>query len=306
MTQILYSNIGDLTTSEVLAGFYQLALADRTALPNHPALIRLPNVNGRGSTTQKVPQIGLLGYNKLTSETEVATASTVALTDASSTIAVARYTKRYEASDLARVVDSNGILNSELMAMDALVSVSATIRDLIANLVDNFATVVGTTTVDATLEDVLDAIAALEIAAVEGPYLGIIHPRQWHDIVKDAALNSGGAIQFSAGSQMMIDAMKGLGWKGNVLGVDFYTTLDVPTANAAADRAGGIFGRGALGWASGPIPADPDLPQVNVGPDVLLEKDRTATDATTGWLMHSNLGASEMIDLCGVSLITDA
>ena len=35
-------------------------------------------------------------------------------------------------------------------------------------------------------------------------------------------------------------------------------------------------------------------------------KDREASDATTGFLMHVNLGAGEQIDAAGVSIITDA
>ena len=305
MSQILYSNITNQVTSEILTGEFLLALADRSALPNHPALVQLPDINGGGSATLKTPQVGLLGYDKMASVGEASNVGTQALTDAAATVTVERYSKRYEASDLARVVDAHGILNAEMMAMDAVATYSATLRDLVANLVDNFSTTVGASGVDASIEDVLDAIAALEIAAVEGPYLAVIHPRQWHDIVKDAALNSGGAVQFAQSSQAMLETMKGLGYKGSLLGCDWFTTLDVPTANAGADRAGGIFGRGAIAWAQGPIVADPDLPQVNIGP-VLLEKDREAADATTGFLMHVNLGAGEQIDAAGVSIITDA
>jgi hypothetical protein len=305
VTQILYSNLTDQITSEVLTGEFLLALADRSALPNHPALIQLPDVNGGGSVALKTPQIGLMGYDKMSSTGEVATSSTTALTDASALVTVSRYSKRYEASDLARVVDAHGVLNAQMMAMDAVATYSATLRDLIANLVDNFSTTVGTSGVDGSIEDILDIVATLEIAAVEGPYLGIVHPRQWHDAVKDAALNSGGAVQFSASGQAMLEAMKGLGYKGSLLGVDWFTTLDVPDINGNADRAGGVFGRGALAWAQGPIIADPDLPQVNIGP-VLLEKDRTAAAATTGFLMHVNLGAGEQIDAAGVTWVSDA
>lgn len=304
MTQILYSNLTDQILAETLAGFWQLSLADRTAFPAHPALIQLPDVNGSGSVVQKVPQIGLLGYDKMATRTEVQAVATTALTDASSTITVGRYSKNYSASDIARVVDAHGVINAQMMSMDALVTFSATLRSLLAGLVGNFATTVGASGVNATLENVLDAVAALEIAAVEGPYLGCIHPRQWHDIVKDAALNSGGAIQFSQSASNMVEAMKGLGYKGQALGVDWYTTLDV--TSDGTNRAGGIFGRGALGWAAGPIPIDPELPQAAVGPYVMLEKDRTPTTASTAWVMHSNVGVGELIDLCGVSLITDA
>lgn len=305
MTQILYSNIGDLATSEVLSGDFLLLLADRNALPNHPALYKAEDFSGMGSSTIKIPQIGLMGYNKLTSETEVASSSTVALTDGSATLAVSRYTKRYEASDLARIVDKQGFLRTDVLTMDAFVSYNATIRDLVANLVDNFSSTVGSSGVDGSIEDILDATATLEIAAVQGPFLGIVHPRQWHDAVKDVALNIGGAVQLSGDAQRVATAMAGLGMKGSFLGVDWFTTLDVPTANAGADRAGGIFGFGAIGWAEAPLPADPDLPQANIGP-ALFEKDRTATTATTGALVHGYLGATEMIDACGVTWVSDA
>ena len=304
--EIIYSSIGDLALSETLAGVVVQLLADRNALRNHPALIRLPSVNGIGSTAQKISEIGLMGYNLLTSTTDGDAVANTALTDGSAVVTVARYSKSYEASDLARLIDSQGIINAQMMAMDAVVSASVTLRDIIANLVDNFATVVGTTTVDATIENFLDAITALEVAKVEGPYLGVLHPVQWADIRKDAALNSGGAIQWNSGSQMLLDQMKGLGMKGNFLGVDVFTTTSVPTANGGADRAGGIFGRGALAWASGTVVADPDLPQLAVGEFVMFEKDRTAKSGLTAYVSHSYLGASEVIDLAGVSLITDA
>lgn len=305
MTQILVSNLTDGQTSEVLSGRWDLLLADRNALPNHPALVQAPDVNGLGSLTQKTPQFGLLGYDKAASETEVATTSTTALTDASGTVTVGRYTKRYEASDLVRLIDAHGILNDSLMAMDAMYTYSATLRDLIANLVDNFSTTVGATTVDGSIEDMLDISATLEIAAVVGPFLGIVHPRQWHDAVKDVALNTGGAVQLAGSSQAMVEQMSGLGFKGRYLGIDWFTTTDVPTANSGADYAGGVFGRGALAWAQGPLAANTQLPQFNVGP-VLVDIDRNATDAETGWVMHMNLGAAEQYDAKGVTWISDA
>ena len=37
--EITFSSLGDLTTSERLAGIHLLLLADRTSLPQHPAII---------------------------------------------------------------------------------------------------------------------------------------------------------------------------------------------------------------------------------------------------------------------------
>jgi hypothetical protein len=305
--EITFSSLlANQAESEILSGLYLMALADRNALPAHPALFRVPGVAGRGSITQKIPQIGLMGYDLLASTGDGSAVANTALTDYSNTLAVARYSKSYESTDLARLVDAYGVLRPEVMAMDAVVSVASTLLSLHANLVDNFATTVGASGVDATLENVLDAITSLEINKVKGPFLGILHPVQWGDVRKDAALNAGGAIQWNAGSQQMLDAMKGLGYQGNFLGVDFFTSTHVPTANAGADRAGGIFGHGAIAYVLDSIEADPDLPQVSIGGEVLFEKSRTAKSGLTAYVSHAYMGASEQIDLCGVSVITDA
>jgi len=304
--EITFSSIADQVESEILSGEFLMLQADRNALPAHPALFRVPGFRGRGSTSQKIPQIGLMGYDLLASTAETGTVANTALTDASGTIAVARYAKAYESSDLARLVDAYGVLQPGVLAMDATVSLASTILSLHANLVDNFATTAGTSGVDASLENVLDAITALEVSKTEGPFLGIVHPQQWADVRKDAALNGGGAIQFNAGAQAMLDAMKGLGFKGSFLGVDWFTSTHVPTANAGADRAGGIFGRGAIAHVIDEVPVDPDLPQISVNGQLLFEKSRTARDALTAYISTAYLGASEQIDTCGVSLITDA
>jgi hypothetical protein len=304
--EITFSSIANQVESEILSGEYLMLLADRNALPAHPALFRVPGFRGRGSTSQKIPQIGLMGYDLLASKTEVENVANSAFSDAAGTISVARYAKAYESSDLSRLVDAYGVLQPSVLAMDAMVSLASTILSLHANLVDNFATTVGTSGVDCSLENILDGITALEVAKVEGPFLGILHPQQWADVRKDAALNSGGAIQWNAGSQAMLDAMKGLGAKGSFLGVDWFTTSHVPTANAGADRAGGIFGRGAIAHVIDDVPVDPDLPQISVNGQLLFEKDRTARTALTAYISTAYLGASEQIDTCGVSVITDA
>jgi len=303
--EIYYSGLGDLMTSEVLSGIWLELLADRNALPSHPALIKLRDANGLGSTTQKIPHVGLFGYDKLASTAENASIANTAFTDASTTVAVARYGKAYESSDLARLTDAAGLLQPGTMALDAFASYQATLRDVIANLVDDFSQTVGTTTVDATVVNFLDAITTLEVGNVGGPYLCILHPQQWADIRKDAATSSGGAIQWNAGSQALLNVMKGAGgYKGNYLGVDVFCTTDVPTANAGADRAGGMFGRGAIAWAEARFPATM-ADQMNIGP-LLFEQERNALAGRTAFVTNGGLGASEGIDAAGVSIITDA
>jgi hypothetical protein len=304
--EILFSGIGDLTVTEAITNAYLLLLADRMALPQHPALFYAGSIGAAArSNTLKVPHVGLLGYDVPTSATSDGSAvANTALTDGSTTIAVARYSKSYEASDLARIT-AGGLVNEQAMALDAVATGALVLTNLIANLVDNFATTVGTSGADATFANFLDAITALEVAKVSPPYMCVVHPVQWGDIRKDLAITAGGAVQWMPASAETV-AARGIGYQGQLAKVDVFTSTFVPTANAGADRAGGIFGRGALLWADGEVPVEADPNQMNVAGKVLFERVRTGKSGLTAYVSHVYLGASEGIDACGVSIITDA
>jgi hypothetical protein len=303
--EIVFSGIGDLTIAESLTNAYILLAAERQALQNHPALMYVGDIGvGARSNTIKVSHVGLMGYDLLASTGDGNAVANSALTDGSSTVAVARYSKSYEASDLARIT-AGGLVNIDAMAMDAVLSGALTLTSLIANLVDNFSTTVGTSGVDATAANFLDAITANEIAHTEGPLLAMLHPVQWGDMRKDLAVNTGGALQFMPATADLI-AFRGTGFQGTLAGVDVFTSTFVPTANAGADRAGGMFGKGAILWGDGTIPMENDPNQIVIAGKVLFERVRTGKSGLTAYVSHRYLGVVEGIDGFGVSIITDA
>lgn len=307
--EVLYAGIADLTTVEALSSRFLLLAADRNALPAHPAILKgyMRDMAGAGSQVLKVPHVGIYGYDKLQTGAEGVDTGNTALSDGSSTLSVVQKDKVYEYSDLVRMLDSTGIIRPDVFAVDAVASASVTMRDMLANLVDNFSSTVGATGVNATLANWIDAITTLTIAAAEGDYLGVLHPVQAGDIMKDAALASGGAVQFNPGVQALLEKMMSLGYKGRLLGVDMFTTLSVPTANAGADRAGGMFGAGAIIWADGTIPVDTsDSNQMVLADKVLFERIRNGRGGTTGYLSRKYIGMSEGLDAFGCSIITDA
>lgn len=305
MAEIRTGNLGDILASEVLSGHVELLLADRGALPNHPALIELAGLEGRGSATVKVSTVGLMGFNLPVTTAEGSSTSPTALTDGSATLAIARKSKQYTASTLARLVDATGVVSAASFAADAVQSAMTFLLFQLAQLVDNFSNVVGSTGVNASLENLLDMITALEIAKARGPYLGIFHPRAWGDIRTDVALNSGGAVQWNADSQAMLGMMQGLGYQGRFFGVDVLTTTHV--LDDGTDVWGGVFGRGALvyGWAS-PSRLDLTADQVILGDKILFERSRAASADETSYLMHIYTGAVELIDAAGRTLRSDA
>lgn len=303
---ILLASMADETVAAEVTGSYLRLLADRNALPAHPALHYGGSIVAAGSNALKVPIIGIDGYDAMTTGTEGDPVGNTGLTDSSVTVTVVQKTLVREPSDIAKMIDKQGFLRPEQLAMDGLIAGSNIFRYMVANVTDDFTGFVGTTTIDAAFADFLDAITALEVAKVEGPYLGLVHPQQWGDVRKDVASVSGGAIVFNAGVQALIDAMKGLGYKGSWLGVDWFTTTDCPDANAAADKAGGVFGLGGVCWCDGLVTVEDPSNQAVLAGQVLYERQRVVAGGTTKYASHRYIGVSKANDSAGVSIITDA
>lgn len=321
--EILYAGLADLRTAEVLSGTLLMLLADRNALPNHPALVYLGDAHGRGSLATKVSLIGLDGYNipGATSGTEGVAPANTALTDSSVVCTPVIKEKMYTVGDIARWTSSLGELEPEMFMRDAMLWTSLELTYMIANLMDNFATVVGTTGVNATVANVIDSITALKINnAGPGPYMGVLHSRQLGDIRLELATAVGGTMQWDAPTAAMV-AARGGAFQGSWLGVDFFESNAVPTMNAGADRGGGIFARGAIGWCDMSFGSSGRQDQLLLGTrslsfpngtvrtvgDVLIEELRSTTGAgTTSYLSKRVIGVTEVIDLAGVTLQTDA
>lgn len=299
-----YTVIADAVTAEVASGTYLRKLAAREALPNHPALLQAESPTPGGSTTIKIPVAGIDGFNTLTA---TADGDAVAYTEFDFdkvSVTVARQSKAYGLTGLAKVTDRTGLLSGPALAQDAFNSATAQLTKMIAALGAGFSNVVGTSGANASLSIFLDAKRALSVANVPGPYMAILHPVQWGDIVEDLALNAGGALQWDPANADLI-AATGSGYQGKLAGVDVFTTTHVPTANAGADRAGFMFGRGAIAWASATPMLDNPSHQILMG-DVLFEWERNALSDLTSAVTHYYVGVSEGIDAAGVGIVTDA
>lgn len=299
--EILPAGIGDLITSQAMAAEFLMLLADRDgSVLTHPALLHAtaPSLT---SNVVRVPHLGVMGYNLLSATTPGSEIANTVLSDGSTDVTITLRAKRYNLDDLARVM-TNGRLDPVLFAQDAAVSVAMTLISLIANITDGFAATAGTSGVDATWDDVLSAKALLGIAKVGGPLLGILHPRQWADLEQDA-LSLGVLPAQTMGG--VINQGLGPAYKGQWMGIDVYVSSEVPTANAGADRAGGIFGLGGICWADAQLAPENDSNVVDLG-RARFERVRQGHYAATSYVTTHAAGVAMGIDACGASLITDA
>lgn len=161
-------------------------------------------------------------------------------------------------------------------------------------LYQGFSTSVGTTTVDLAIADILSAIYQLEANDAPKPFVGVFHPVQINDLRVALETNANSPFQSNgirAGTNELGPA--GNGYAGTWFGLDLYFSTNVPTVNAAADRAGGIFSRNyALGlvekWSSKIVPMY--WPPIR------------------GWVLVATAmyGVFEIEDSAGVKVVTDA
>lgn len=305
--EILYAGLADQRLTETLAGLYLQMIGDRNALPEHPALIYIGDFAKSGSTSRKVPHVGLNAYDLPAAIAELASTPNTALTDSSTTLAMTTFSKAYEVGDVARATDPLAVLNADKFAMDAVISGAMRKTNLIANVADDFTTTVGTSGADLTIAQFVSGVNSLEINVQaeigDGDALSVLHPVQVGDL-RTNALSIGGAAQWREDMSDLIP-IRGSGYRGRLAGVDLFSSPQVPTANAGADRAGSIFVRGAILWGDMTFDNENDANTLNLG-KVMLERKREARTRSWVWLMALALAVSKGIDLCGVGVTTDA
>lgn len=307
--EILYAGLADQRTAEIIDGDFLMLIADRAALPQHPALINVGDMFGMGSTSKRVPHLGLMAYDLPGAIGEGAAIANTAFTDASTLIAVAGYSKGYERGDVAKFTDSLGILNGETFARDATASAAMRLTNLVANVTDDFTNVVGSSGVDLSLANFVSGINLLEINSqatfAEGEVMGLLHPVQLGDLRSAVTTASGGAVQWYPPSQAQL-AIRGAGDRGRFMGVDLFSSAQVPTANAGADRAGALFTRGAVIWCDMSVDGENDPNTLVIGGKILFERARTAKSRLTAYVMSCYFGVAKAIDALGVGITTDA
>jgi hypothetical protein len=159
-----------------------------------------------------------------------------------------------------------------------------------------FANHCGATTVNLTEQNILDGLVTLASAGVPPPYAGVLHPRQWADLVADigttiAPAGGGGA----AGARAMTNdlAVGSTGGLGTLYGVSWETSHLVPTATAGADRLGMIVNpQFAIGhvekWA------------------VRVEFERDAALRARSVVITACYGLGELRDAAGIGILSDA
>ncbi len=306
MTITFAADGGDLRVPEVANALLHVLLVDLTDL-YQVGMVNLGDMAGLGSDTSNISQVDL--DDAMTAPAE---GTTIAITDpgtASVQVAIARQALRRSATDLFIGTGAPGMAyDAATLAMDARNSIVLRRTGLVAALFSAVANTVGTTTVDLDVDDIRDAMFQLQTARNSPPFFCTLFPEQLNNFQQSLS-GEGGAVQFEAATAGMIQA-KGPGYAGNWHGIEFYSSDQVPTANAGADSNGCMWARGAFGYAEAAIA--PMLSAAGVIKSAVpgnavawIEESRTPDLGTTDFTYNYYTGVVEIEDLRAVGIVTD-
>ena len=299
----------DLRLSKMISQEIRLLLTDSSNLRNTPFVDFVGSINGLGSDTIRVRKAGLDGFDafsEFTGGTEIGQVSDSPLTDAFVDVVCKRNSLAYSISDMASMTGLGaGDIDPFRIADSIANSYDALFAKLTGATVGGFGTVKGTTNTDLTIAAFLAAIQELEKASsgkgAPGPYVALLHPKQFADLQDDILAQNTGILQFIAASYDAISA-KGSHYKGNFMGVEIYTSSYI--VNDGTDHQGAVFAAGALGFATGMPAGLPGAAESMEMGEVMIEMDREADKALTRIVGHAYLGMSIIDDARGCLLIS--
>ena len=203
----------------------------------------------------------------------------------------------------AATVGMQAAVTDELQAI-ALIDAKSHDRDVLVRstgekyevdftaLYGSFSNSTGTSGADATAQHILDMRSALLQREIPGPYVIVGHVVQTEDVAADMITSSASYWSNTSAKINGVDASSYTGYAGAPFDIPMYRTTIVPTANAGADRAGGMF---AVDHAVG-------LYEI-WGTKVEFDRELATADLIA---VTARYGVVEVRDSAGQAWITDA
>lgn len=300
---ITYASLSDLTVASTLAAELQLKLGDRASLLGHPAIRHVGDIRGSGSTVKKVGIIGA-GLDAMAAVADGVSVESVALTNANVSITVARQALYRGPTDLAGMAWASVEELVAYLVQDMVGAVNKRATVMICTAGSAFVNVFGTSGAALSVTNLFSAMAYLESVSCPGPFLCVLGPKQLSDFQSSLRAETGALQWVSATPEMM--AIKGQGYAGSFLGIDFFVSANVLTSGA--DKQGFLISYGAIGYADGtpaPIMGAGGL-VMPAGSKMVVELGRSPEGAITKVIGNWYAGFAELQDAMGCNLTTRA
>lgn len=295
----------DLRLAQMISQEVRLLLNDTMNLRNSPYIDYVGSINGMGSDTIRVRQAGYGRnlFSEFADATEANAVTPAALADASVDVAVKRLALAFAVSDMASMTGLAGAneVDPFRLAQAIATSYEASFAAMTATTITSFSNAIaGGTTL--AVDDFMNAYQQLQTASsnrgVDGPFVSVLHPKQFNELQDSINALTGGALVFQPALGADIMSAKGKGFKGSFLGVDIYTSSFIEDDGANFKAA--MWGPGALGYANG-SPSIIGSETMNMG-EVTVEMERDSLKALTNVVGHAYLGLSILENDRGVRI----
>tara|TARA_R100000773_G_scaffold30978_1_gene26472 strand:- start:6305 stop:7234 length:930 start_codon:yes stop_codon:yes gene_type:complete len=309
MATITYSALegANLRLAAMLENEIRALIHDSASIRNSGALLFAGDVQNVGSDALTIRYAGLDGYDGMASVADGSEITNTSLTTATATITVGRIGLRYDLTDLASLSKLGGGSDVDVFRLAESMSgaFERKFMELVCATFASISTSVGTSGVDMSVDDFLDAIYALEIANNPSDLFAVLHPRQVADLVSSIRNESANSIAFNPATHDMIQS-HGTGLVGDFLGVQVHKSSYC--ALNGANREGAMFSRGAIGYALGtPLPLAAPSGEIRpAGTPILVELERDSAFSLTKIVGSAYCGAALCEDARAVLISTDA
>lgn len=224
--------------AEAATAIYFRSLADRAVLPAHASILQLGPTNALQSITGQGRVFGVQGADLYVSRTEIQSQGNTEISVDDFSCAVGRHSLVRSVSGTA--FDADPVLEPAFYAQDLIVGALATETNLCAGLATSFTNISGAAAVDMSLVTFLEALTALELRNVSGPYMFLGHTAHFAGMRLEQLLTVGGMMQYAPPAGISSE----VGYLGQLLGVDLFKTNRAP--DDGAGKAGFMAGAGAI------------------------------------------------------------
>jgi hypothetical protein len=196
MANIDYSAAANIRLAQMIMNEVNLILADPTNLMMYDGIVNLGSVVGTGSDTARM-RFSDMGFStSFASTNDGVEVSSSDPTFSNQDFQVGRYALRYDLTSLAQMTGYGSDLDPFTIAQAMAQSAIATMSDVIAATFPSFTTnQVGTSGVDLSVDDILDAIFELETGN-NTQFSCILHSVQYADFRQSLRSESNNAFAF--------------------------------------------------------------------------------------------------------------
>jgi len=232
------TSLTEIVNSEAIAELIIMYAHDQTVIA---PLTRVKNLAGMFTATASFPQWELDAVEDITEGTTTMTNVELQTTEIA-TIAAAQMGVLREVTDFAmatNILGPDGLM--QFVIEDGARLCALELENDLAALFSGFATTVGSTGVDLSVANVVEAIARLDTANARGRKVLVLDDQQAYDIRAAVAASTGTVFANSAQATQSVLNANNAGFVGELFGVPIWLTNLTDTANTGADVVGAMF-----------------------------------------------------------------